>query len=195
MLTFHNNVAQIWYPCLLTLPCLLQTTPSQDLKFNPYYHALVSQHKMLLVQAWNTVQDCHNKISLRSFFFITKWQRISFGMHVVQKLANMCMHVLLCHNNHCVNCDGIQGPCFSTFVCTTKWNNPCKYCHPFHGNIPYSSCSIVEKSEGSFKCCNCHNDDLCSGCYIGGAHDSNHTFMKQEQAGNPSTFVSLNQRH
>lgn len=112
---------------------------------------------------------------------------ITVGVYIVQGFANMCMNSCRRCRNHCTHCDGTQGPCSCTFGCVTKRHNNCQ---PFHEHVSCNSCGLVGMLGDRFKCRHCNDFDLCSGCYNGGAHDSDHSFMKLERAGMPPTFVS-----
>ena len=108
------------------------------------------------------------------------------SVRAFQGLTNLCMKVLHRRRNHCMHCDGTPGPCSCTFGCATKRRN---LCMPFH-DIKCDNCGKTGVSGDRFKCRQCNDFDLCADCYIGGAHDSSHAFMKLERAGVPPTFVS-----
>ena len=106
----------------------------------------------------------------------------------------MCKNVFRRHRNHCIHCDGRKGPCSCTSGCPPEQHNLCLPFHehvlPFHEHVPCSYFGMKGMSGNPFKCRHCYDYNLCSGCFIGGAHDSNHAFMKIEHAGVPPTFVS-----
>ena len=109
------------------------------------------------------------------------------SVKIVRGLVKMCKNVFHRHRNHCTHCDGRKGPCSCTSGCAPEQHNRCL---PFHEHVSCSSCNIVGMPGDRFKCRHCYDYDLCSGCYIGGAHDLNHAFMKLKRAGVPPTFVS-----
>ena len=113
------------------------------------------------------------------------------SVRAFQGLTNICMNALHRRRSHCIHCKGKQGPCTCTFGCATKRRNNCS---PFHeilcDNCGDSGISGISGISGDrFKCRQCNDFDLCSGCYIGGAHDLNHPFVKLERVGVPPIFV------
>ena len=103
----------------------------------------------------------------------------------------MCKNVFHRHRNHCTHCDGRKGPCSCTSGCAPEQHNRCL---PFHEHVSCNYCGMRGMPGDRFKCRHCYDYDLCSGCYNGGAHDSNHAFMKMERTGVPPTFVSPRSR-
>lgn len=82
--------------------------------------------------------------------------------------------------DHCAHCKGLAAPCGCTQGCPKPAASTCRVEHKL---AQCDSCKESGISGTRYKCGDCHDYDLCSGCYKANAHDPTHSFLQIDRVG------------